>query len=271
MTEENTSETKESKVRGVATLFNKAELKSFFKAYLLFIFILEVLIFFFCFLCQLEPINLPFPWKTYYVAAFVIPVGVTFLLGVFVTAFNIYIFGENLRADKDAAPVAENAENSSDGHYMNKVRSSLNFMRQVPFLAGLLFLMAGAIIFPKLNVFFAFLGKAGGAVISHTLIGLLILLGIGTIFGMVWLVMKYRLQKLSMQYQYKRDIVTQLGLIITDDNRLINTEGRVISYDYNDSKNITPIDAKSPQALVLSKNKSYSDDIDPNDDLSRPE
>ena len=267
MTEENTSETKDSKIRGVATLFNKTELKSFFKAYLLFIFILEVLIFFFCFLCQLEPINIPFPWKTYYVAAFVIPVGVTFLLGVFVTAFNIYIFGDSLRGGKADAEISENeGEASADANYVGKFKSSLNVMRQVPFLAGLLFLMAGVIIFPKLNVFFEFLGRAGGAVISHTLIGLLILLGIGTFFGLVWLIMKYRLHKLSMQYQYKREIVAQLGLIMTDDNRLINTEGRVITFD--DSKNITPIEANPSKTLMLSKRKSYDayDCKDPQED-----
>jgi hypothetical protein len=256
MTEENTSETKDSKIRGLATLFNKAELKRFFKAYIFFIFILEVLIFLFCFLCQLEPINIPFPWETYYVAAFVIPIGVTFLLGVFVTAFNIYIFGDSLRGGKADSEISENeCETNAHAKYMGKFKSSLNIMRQIPFLAGLLFLMVGAIIFPKVNVFFEFLGRAGSTVISHTKIGLLILLGIGTFFGLVWLFMKYRLQKLSMQYQYKRDIMAQLGLIITDDNRLINTEGRVITFE--DSKNITPIEANPSKALMLSKGKSY--------------
>ncbi|MGA7146573.1 MAG: hypothetical protein WBY47_18870 [Desulfobacterales bacterium] len=256
MTEENTSETKDSKIRGLATLFNKAELKRFFKAYIFFIFILEVLIFLFCFLCQLEPINIPFPWETYYVAAFVIPIGVTFLLGVFVTAFNIYIFGDSLRGGKADSEISENeGETNAHAKYMGKFKSSLNIMRQIPFLAGLLFLMVGAIIFPKVNVFFEFLGRAGSTVISHTKMGLLILLGIGTFFGLVWLFMKYRLQKLSMQYQYKQDIANRLGLIITDDNRLINTEGRVINFD--DSKNIAPpIEANPSKALMLSKRKS---------------
>ena len=254
MTEETTSETKDAKIRGVATLFNKTELKSFFKTYIFFIFILEVLIFLFCFLCQLEPVSIPFPWKTYYVAAFVIPVGVTFLLGVFVTAFNIYIFGGSLRGGKADPKLSENERvTNADASYLGKLKSSLNVMRQIPFLAGLLFLMAGAIIFPKLYVFFEFLGQAGSAMINHTLIGLLILLGIGTFFGLVWLIMKYRLQKLSMQYQYKRDIMARLGLIMTDDNRLINTEGRVITFD--DSKNFTPAEVNPSKSLMLSKHK----------------
>ena len=264
MAEENTSEIKDSKIRGVATLFNKTELKSFFKTYIFFIFILEVLIFFFCFLCQLEPINLPFPWKTYYVAAFVIPVGVTFLLGVFVAAFNIYIFGDTHRtAEKDASDFenTDGTSNRDDGKYMDKVKNSLNIMRQVPFLAGLLFLMVGAIIFPKLGTFFAFLGRAGGAFINHALIGLVILAVIGTVFGLTWLVMKYRLQKLNMQYQYKRDIVAQLGLILTDDNRLINTEGRVIAYD--DATDLSNPDAAIAQKpLLISKHKSYDRNLD---------
>jgi hypothetical protein len=256
MIQENTSETKDSKIRGVAALFNKTELKSFFKTYIFFIFILEVLIFLFCFLCQLEPVHIPFPWKSYYVAAFVIPVGVTFLLGVFVTAFNIYIFGDGLRGGEADLKISEHeGKTNADAHYMGKFKNALNVMRQIPFLAGLLFLMAGVILFPKLIVFFEFLERAGGAVVSHTLIGLLILLGIGTFFGLVWLIMKYRLQKLSMQYQYKRDIVARLGLIITDDNRLINTEGRVITI--YDSKNITPIEANPSKTLMLSKRKSY--------------
>ncbi|MEJ2656139.1 MAG: hypothetical protein P8012_02955, partial [Desulfobacterales bacterium] len=150
MNEENTSETKNSKIRGLATLFDKAELKSYFKNYIFFIFILEVLIFLICFLCQLEPIHIPFPWKTYYVAAFVIPVGVTFLLGIFVTAFNIYIFGDSLRGGKADSKIFENeGETNADANYLGKFKSSLNIMRHIPFFAGLLFLMAGAIVFPK--------------------------------------------------------------------------------------------------------------------------
>ncbi|MCJ7616020.1 MAG: hypothetical protein MUO43_05735, partial [Desulfobacterales bacterium] len=84
-----------NKTRGISTLFDKDELKKIIRWYIALIFLLEVIIFCSCFLFQLEPVNLPFPWKYYFLSSFLVPIGVTFLLGIFVTAFNIFVFGSS--------------------------------------------------------------------------------------------------------------------------------------------------------------------------------
>jgi len=81
--------------KGISTLFDASELKKFIKYYISLIFLLEIIIFGSCFLFQLEPVNLPFPWKYYFLASFLVPIGVTFILGIFITAFNLFIYGHS--------------------------------------------------------------------------------------------------------------------------------------------------------------------------------
>ena len=101
-----------NKYIGVATLFDNfdnIELKRFVKFYI-------GLIFFLCFLLQLKPINIPFPWKYYFLASFLIPIAIAFLLGVFVAAFNLFIFG-NPNPQTDRIILTENG--SEKNKYLN--------------------------------------------------------------------------------------------------------------------------------------------------------
>jgi hypothetical protein len=215
----------ELKYRGIATLFNSGELKGFIKTYLIFLFIIEILIFCICFLCQLEPINIPFPWKTYYLMAFTIPLAITFLLGVVVSAFNNYFFGAHTSTpEKEQAELADAKP--------DLFQHSLGLVRRVPFLIGLLLLTVGAVIFSKLDLLFQFTAQAGAKAVNTILIGGAAILGIAAIFGVIWLIFNYKLHKMRMkcQYEYKTEVIKQLGLILTDDHKLINTEGKVIAY-----------------------------------------
>jgi len=103
------SEQDKNKYIGVATLFDNIELKRFVKFYI-------GLIFFLCFLLQLKPINIPFPWIYYFLSSFLIPIAITFLLGVFVTAFNLFIFG-NPNPQTDRIILTENG--SEKNKYLN--------------------------------------------------------------------------------------------------------------------------------------------------------
>jgi lipopolysaccharide export LptBFGC system permease protein LptF len=51
------------------------------------------------------------------------------------------------------------------------------------------------------------------------------------VFSITWLVANYKLKRRHMehQYRYKNDVMQQLGLLITDDERVITKEGDVIS------------------------------------------
>jgi hypothetical protein len=84
---------KKDKQTGLASLFDGVELKSFFINYLWFIVAVEILIFLVSFLGNLGPDKGPFPWKFYFYVSFITPVAITFLLGVFILAFNQFIFG----------------------------------------------------------------------------------------------------------------------------------------------------------------------------------
>jgi hypothetical protein len=58
-----------------------------------------------------------------------------------------------------------------------------------------------------------------------------VVLAVATVFGFVWLFMKYKLEKMKCRYEYKRDVMTNLGLLVIDDYTLINHDGQVITQD----------------------------------------
>lgn len=211
--------------RGVADLFHKDELKKFFIRYLVLIGCLEVLIFFICFLTQLEPFDIPFPWKEYFFAAFTIPIAITFLLGIIVIAFNTYYFkdggnSEALLADEDAS-----------GYDASPAKNKFfKLSWQFQFMGLLLALGVGAIIFYKLDDIFRTIGYAGERAVNIFLIILGILLVGAILLGSVFLVLHYLLRKKRMEYafEFKRELISQTGMLLLDDNTIVNSEGKVI-------------------------------------------
>jgi hypothetical protein len=222
------SEQNKNKYIGVATLFNNIELKRFIKFYISLIFFLEIIIFFLCFLLQLKPINIPFPWKYYFLASFLIPIAITFLLGIFVTAFNLFIFG-NPNPQTHSTILTEN--DYEKNKYLNNFNLLVSYIRQAPFLLGLLLLCVGTIIFSKLDTFIVLSREIGGKAIHYVFIISGVVLAVATVFGFIWIFMKYKLEKMKCRYEYKRDVMTNLGLLVIDDNTLINNEGQVITRD----------------------------------------
>ena len=222
------AEQDKNKYIGVATLFNNIELKRFIKFYIGLIFFLEIIIFFLCFLLQLKPINIPFPWKYYFLASFLIPIATTFLLGICVTAFNLFIFG-------NPNPQTHNTILTENGYEKNKYLNNFNLLisciRQAPFLLGLLLLGVGLILFSKLDTFIVLSREIGGKAIHYAFIISGIVFAVATVFGFIWIFMKYKLEKMKCRYEFKRDVMTNLGLLVIDDNTLIDNEGQVITRD----------------------------------------
>jgi len=220
------SEQDKNKYIGVATLFNNFELKRFIKFYIGLIFFLEIIIFFLCFLLQLKPISIPFPWKYYFLASFLIPIAVTFLLGICITAFNLFIFGN---------PTPQNTILTETGNEKNKYLNNFNLLmsciRQAPFLLGLLLLGIGSILFSRLDTFILLSREIGGKAIHYVFIASGVVFAVAAVFGLIWIFMKYKLEKMKFRYEYKRDVMTNLGLLLIDDNTLINNEGQVITRD----------------------------------------
>ena len=88
---------------GVARLFDAVQLKSFFLNYLYFIVAIEILIFLVSFVGNMGPEKGAFPWKLYFYSAFIIPVASTFLLGIFILAFNKFFSGSTRPTRRSAA------------------------------------------------------------------------------------------------------------------------------------------------------------------------
>ncbi|MFZ0134954.1 MAG: hypothetical protein WAK95_20630 [Desulfobacterales bacterium] len=230
-----------TKFAGIASLFESKEIKRFFKNYLFAICLLETLIFFISLFCLLEPFSMNFPWRYYLLASFLTPGVMTFLLGLVVKAFNVFFI--DIGAEERTGSETDD-QNRQPGGTFAKLNSSLSFLRQDPFLLSLLFLIVGAVIFSQIDHIFVVIGRVGEKAVMYTLVSLGILFLVFTIFAFVWLILKFKLEKVKYQTDHKREVMLQLGMFLTDDDRLINHEGQIISLQ--NKKQITGSDVGRP-------------------------
>lgn len=219
---------KKEKHSGLATLFDGVELKSFFINYLWFIIAVEILIFLVSFLGNLGPDKGPFPWKFYFYVSFITPVAITFLLGVFILAFNQFIFGNTPAAGEDGGVGAEADDNRSKLFQFNLF---LTHMKKVPFLPMLFVIVACTVLFYKLDAIFLFIFNAGEKMVTYSLIACGVLLVAAMIFGIAWMVSNYKLSKRQMEheYRYRNDVMEKLGFLIMEDDTVIDKNGKLIS------------------------------------------
>lgn len=227
---------KENKPRGIAALFNKIEIKSFLKNYLIFIGIVEAIIFFVCFVEKLGSENMPFPWKDYFFASFIIPVVVTFLLGILVAGFNKYLYGTSpYETDDQLVPAGEPHQESS---HIKKVEAFLRLIQKLPFLLTLFILSVVAGIIYKLDSIIGFITAAGQKSMEYILISLGAVVGIGALFTLIWLILNYKLQKKSIEYKhsYRENVIKQLGMVILDDDTVLDKNGNIISQSHKNKK-----------------------------------
>lgn len=219
---------------GIAALFDDAERKELFRKYLYLLGWIELLILIICWLYQLGDgardrfgnVEATFPWRVYFVVAFLVPVAVTFLVGVVIVGFNKY-FGD----PKDSAPAVpggatDETDDKSDRIY--KLNRMVTLLRQLPFLALLLLLGVAVGFFYKLDVIMSFVGSVGEKSVKIFLISAAILLGVVSIFALILIVLNFQLRKRSMEYQYRADVAERFGLIILDDNTVLNSEGKLL-------------------------------------------
>ncbi|MBN2645694.1 MAG: hypothetical protein JXR59_09510 [Desulfuromonadaceae bacterium] len=216
-------------LKGIAALFEREELKDLFIKYLILIGVIEGFIFFVSFLSQLGPENVPFPWKSFFFAAFIVPLTITFLLGVIVLGFDRYLYGHT-PADHSGHTGLSAVEQQSRIH---KFHAVMYVIRQIPFLMGLLLLVVLSAVVYKLDVILAIIGHVGEQTAHYLSIALAVILGAGLIMGLVWMFMSYNLRKKSMeyQYQYKKDVVERTGLILLDDDRVMDQKGNLLTRD----------------------------------------
>jgi hypothetical protein len=216
------------KRKGVASLFDDYEIKDLFRRYVQLLIVVEVLIFLVCWVYQLgldqvavtgKPVDVPFPWKAYFLISFSAPVAVTFLVGIVVVAFNSFLYGQ-----KGGPVFKKNAADETAG----KLIKVVNFCFQLPFLLTLLLLGIFIGVVYNLGAIMEYLARFGEAAAKVALIGLGCLLVAGTIFGVVRMVLNYKLRKKNMEYDYKREVMERLGIAILDEQTMIDSRGQVV-------------------------------------------
>lgn len=218
----------EERRRGLAALFDEYELKDLFRKYVYLLLVLEGLIFLVCWVYQLgldevavtgKPVDIPFPWKTYFLVAFSAPIAVTFLVGIVVAGFNTFVYGHRgqplVRARKE------------DGTE-TRLAAIINFCLQLPFLMilGLVGVLIGVLF--NLDVILEFLARFGEATARIVLIALGALLAAATVYAVVRLVLQYKLRAKNLEYEYKREVMEKLGIAIVD-NTVIHKDAGILS------------------------------------------
>ena len=207
----------EIKLQGVASLFKAAEMRKFVIRYLYLILSLEVFIFLVFFLCRLHPINIPFSWKNFFMAALLMPIAVTFLTGVFVTAFSLFFMSAEAGTSTQEA-AAENQPTAAAAPWHKKLQNVISTVHhQMPFLLSLVLLGAGVIAIIHIDRIFAFLAGIGEAAMAYVFWSTAVLLGGATLLSVVFLISRYRLEKERQQqeFQYRQEMALRMGVIIT--------------------------------------------------------
>ncbi len=219
--------------KGIAGLFDDAERKELFRKYLCFLGWVEILILIASYLYQLGDgrydvagaVQAGFPWRTYFYIAFITPVAITFLVGMVIVGFNRY-FAE---VDPTVQSASSEAEKQSEvSSRMRTLQNMVVWVQRLPFLALLLLLGVGSIFFYKLDSIVAFLSNVGEKSIRALLIMGAVGLGLASLFAFILIVLNYQLRKKTMAYQYRSEVAERFGLIILDDNSVINSEGKLL-------------------------------------------
>ncbi len=225
----NPASKKRKGLKGVAALFDDNERKDLFRKYLYFLGWIELAILLTCWLYQIadggREGGSTFPWRLYFVIAFLAPVAITFLLGTVVVGFNSYF------AEPEQAAAGEHEIKSVDSLATGKIHQLdriVALLRKLPFLALLLLLGFAVALFYKLDVILAAIGNVGEKTASFVLTSLGIILLLVTVFASILIVLNYKLRKRAMDYQFKSQVAERLGLVILEDNTVLNSEGKLV-------------------------------------------
>lgn len=184
------------------------EKKYIFNSFVVFVVLVEVLIFLVTLIWQIDEgvfseqvTVVPFPWKEYLFAAFTAPIAMMFIFGLIIKGFDVFA---PLPEPTPAQPAA------SRGRWL-AVKWS-----QASYLLGLLFLLAFLYVLvrldrvlPFLKNIFSLLGLWG----SYVLIGIFVL---GILYIPINLLLRYRIQKKALEYQYLLGQAERHGIFLND-------------------------------------------------------
>jgi len=222
----NVASEKTKGLRGIAALFDDMERKNLFRKYLYFLCWVELGILLTCWLYQIGDSGRDgestFPWRLYFLIAFLAPIAITFITGTVVVGFNRY-FAE---PEQECAE-SETVESVETGRVQQLTRM-VAWIQKLPFLALLLLLGVVVAFFYKLDAIVALVGNVGEKSVKIVLTSLIVILLAASIFALILIVLNYRLRKTAMEYQYKAQVAEKLGLVILEDNTVLNSSGRLL-------------------------------------------
>ncbi|HEY5673906.1 MAG TPA: hypothetical protein VIR78_09395 [Malonomonas sp.] len=211
---------------GVASTFERQELKNFFVSYLTTMLLVEGLIFFFCFINHLATDSPAFPWKPYLFATFITPIAITFVFGLIILTFNKYFFKGAVEDTAGGAAFYSGLNLKQD----DKLAAFFQVTQRLPFLLSLLLLIAATAVAYKLDAIALYAAQAGAATAQYlffTLIAVMVMTAIG--IG-VWMILSYRLRQntLTSSHQYKMQLMSQFGMVLLDDGTMLDKDGKVV-------------------------------------------
>ncbi len=252
---------KPEKLSGIASLFNDVERKELFRKYLYFLGWVEIVILLTCWLYQIGDSGREggntFPWRLYFMVAFLVPIGISFLLGTIIVGFNKY-FG-------DQEPLVQTAQEGSESKNegagrIQQLNRMVTWIQRLPFLALLLLLAAGIGFVYKLDTVVSLIGNVGEKSIRILLVSGGVILLLLSIFAAVLIVLNYKLRKKAMEYQYKSQVAERFGLIILEDNTVMNSSGKLLvnGKKWKDAVQLLPEPSKDDKPSETSEERPAS-------------
>lgn len=220
------SKSREKKRVGIASMLDKSEIKEYFDTFFILVLGIEFVIFVAHFIGSIGPDKGAFPWKQYFFVSFIAPVVLTFLVGLIIIGFNYYIFGDEY-AKKSEAKISDEPKGKK---LLYSARSFIGLLNQMPVLAGLFTLGLGSVILYKLDIILRVIGHVGERTAFYIFIALAVVTAGALIFLLFWMFWKFRLHKLEMErrWEFRRQVMEKSGLIILDNNVVLNENGEVI-------------------------------------------
>lgn len=182
--------------------YDPLEKRYVFNSFLVVVALVEILILVFTLIWQIDFEGIfgaqarpptPFPWKEYLLASFIAPIALLFLFGLIIQGFEVF-----------CKPPAE-SQRSGRGRLW-RIRYLLGLLG---FMAVLVFVFQGKAALGLITVGIKAMGLGG----SYLLIAMLAL---GFLYLWVRLILRYRLQKKAMEYQYLLTLAERHGVIVVD-------------------------------------------------------
>ncbi len=243
---------REKKRVGIASMLDKSEIKEYFDTFFILVLGIEFVIFVAHFIGSIGPGNGIFPWKQYFFVSFIAPVVLTFIVGLIIIGFNYYVFGEEYRNEPSDGDGTE-----SDGKKLiYSARSFITLLHQMPVLAGLFTIGLGSVILYKLDVILRVIGHVGEKTAFYIFIVLASVVAGALIFLLFWMFWKFRLHKLELEkrWEFRKSVMEKAGLIILENNVVLNEEGRILLHGEADHiKNDFLDDEKKKLAFLSGK------------------